>query len=270
MSRALVILVVLAILAGVVTGAYLIVTHSIFTKQAETYQHRYGYGGWGTHGAGMTVSCANKKIVIILLPGFRWREFYVTYSMFRNKGASVLIACPEKVVYGIREGYSGLVTVSCNVTLASSLDGDALVIIGGPGEYCALVYYLYKTGQIGNTSSIVKLIRECANFLKDLRTNMESSTAYVSTVVRLVQKFYSQHKTIGAICVAPTFLALAGVLHKTKVTMYNAPVLVNYVAEHGGVVDLSESVVVSGNIVTANGPKASPYFARTLVEEVCK
>lgn len=272
MSRALIILIALAVLAGIATGAYIIATHTLHAQQAPqagTYQHRYGHGAT-PHGAAAGAYCRGRKVIIVLLPGFRWREFHVTYNMLKNKGAETIIACPEPYVYGVREGYSAPIPVHCNITLSPSLDGDALIIIGGPGEYCALLYYLYRNSEIANTSNIVKLIHECSVFLKALHSDISKSISYVNAVVDLVRKFYTNNRIIGAICVAPTFLAIAGILHETKITMYNAPILVKYVSEHGGIVELSKSVVISGNIVTANGPEASQYFAKALVEKICR
>lgn len=71
-------------------------------------------------------------------------------------------------------------------------------------------------------------------------------------------------KPLGAICIAPKVLAVAGVLDGKKATVWNddgdqAGFLALHNVQYTG-----EDVTVDGLIVTANGPKAAIAFGKTL------
>jgi protease I len=74
-------------------------------------------------------------------------------------------------------------------------------------------------------------------------------------------------KLLGAICVAPTILAAAGVLEGRNATVWDDGTgtqerfLIDRGASYTG-----ETVTVDGRIVTANGPDAAEDFGRTLAE----
>ena len=70
---------------------------------------------------------------------------------------------------------------------------------------------------------------------------------------------------LGAICVAPSILAAAGLLEMRRATCHCSR------REHlqsCGAVLVDQPVVVSEWMVTASGPSASGMFARTLVDLV--
>lgn len=79
---------------------------------------------------------------------------------------------------------------------------------------------------------------------------------------RIVQKFKSARKVIGAICSAPIILARAGLLTAIPATCWaeDKNELINT-----GIDYRDRNVVVAGNIVTANGPKAAEQFAETVL-----
>lgn len=69
---------------------------------------------------------------------------------------------------------------------------------------------------------------------------------------------------LGAICIAPTILAKADVLHGKRATVWNEDgEQGDVLAEHGATYT-AEDVTVDGSIVTANGPKAAEKFGKTL------
>lgn len=81
----------------------------------------------------------------------------------------------------------------------------------------------------------------------------------------LVQKFYNHKKLVGAICLAPVCLANAGILKGKKACVYkNKHALEAF--EKMEVEYLLENVIISDNIITANGPKSSKQFALTIVD----
>ncbi len=89
---------------------------------------------------------------------------------------------------------------------------------------------------------------------------------------KIAQDAVSKKKVLGAICIAPTILAKAGVLSEKKATVWSSildrePVKV---LEKNGAVYQEEPVVVDGNIITANGPEAALEFGEELVEMLSK
>lgn len=78
--------------------------------------------------------------------------------------------------------------------------------------------------------------------------------------IRIAQEAFKAGKPLGAICIAPKVLAVAGVLDGKKATMWNedgdqAGFLALHNVEYTG-----ENVTVDGLIVTANGPGAAGEF----------
>jgi len=86
-------------------------------------------------------------------------------------------------------------------------------------------------------------------------------------VLNLVKEMNKDGKVVAAICIAPVILAKAGVLNGKKATVYNFPLSKQYFSLHN-VKKLDEDVVVDGNIVTGNGPKASEKFGNAIAEKL--
>jgi 4-methyl-5(b-hydroxyethyl)-thiazole monophosphate biosynthesis len=78
-------------------------------------------------------------------------------------------------------------------------------------------------------------------------------------VLKLIQTYYNRGKLIAAICAAPKVLAQAGVSKGHAVTSF--PGFEHLFAEYK-----TDSVVVSGNVVTSRGPGTAIVFALKLVE----
>lgn len=74
-----------------------------------------------------------------------------------------------------------------------------------------------------------------------------------------VQEFYKAGKFVTAICAAPGILAGAGVLKGIKATCFPYAPIVNLLKSSGADY-IDQDVVVSGKIVTGNGPDASTKF----------
>ena len=101
---------------------------------------------------------------------------------------------------------------------------------------------------------------------------------------RIARETVAQGKILGAICIAPTILARAGVLKGKRVTVWDPstpqPIRRNELGRSGQAVEPSpsqilqeegaiytgEDVTVDGKIVTANGPAAAEKFGRVLAE----
>ncbi len=80
--------------------------------------------------------------------------------------------------------------------------------------------------------------------------------------VLLARKFQEADKVLGAICVAPSILANAGVLKGVEATVWSDN---KSDLEAGGAKYSEGPVVTSGRIVTGNGPQASKKFGAALV-----
>ena len=88
--------------------------------------------------------------------------------------------------------------------------------------------------------------------------------AYDQDALNLAKEWAETKKPLGAICIAPTILASAGVLQGRQATVWdnngeNAALL-----DREGVTYTGEDVTVDENIVTANGPEAAEEFGRVL------
>ena len=116
------------------------------------------------------------------------------------------------------------VKVDLDVSQVKVADYDGLVFVGGPG---ASVYF--------NDQAALSLAKAAVG----------------------------QEKVVGAICIAPSILANAGVLTAKKATAFSSEEenLREKEAEYTG-----EAVTVDGKIVTANGPGAAREFGEKIVD----
>ncbi len=84
-----------------------------------------------------------------------------------------------------------------------------------------------------------------------------------STVLAIAKDAYEKGKIIGAICIAPSILANAGVLEGKKATCFDSESsnLETQGAEYTG-----SDVEVDGKIITANGPASARKFGAAVAE----
>ena len=80
---------------------------------------------------------------------------------------------------------------------------------------------------------------------------------------RIVLQAVEEGKTIGAICIAPSILANAGILSGKNATSFSSEAenLKSKGAEYTG-----QAVTVDGKIVTADGPEAAQDFGKKIVQ----
>jgi protease I len=85
--------------------------------------------------------------------------------------------------------------------------------------------------------------------------------------LKLAKDFYEEKKLIGAICVAPALLAKSGILVNKQATVWSSSLNKDYikVLEEHGATYKDDSVVISENIITANGPEAVRDFGQRIV-----
>jgi len=81
----------------------------------------------------------------------------------------------------------------------------------------------------------------------------------------LAREAFEKGKIVGAICIAPSILANAGVLSGKKATAFYSEE--KNLTEKGAIYT-GEPVTINGKIVTANGPSAAEEFGRKLGEVV--
>jgi protease I len=81
---------------------------------------------------------------------------------------------------------------------------------------------------------------------------------------RIARETVEQGKKLGAICIAPTILARAGVLKGKRATVWDSGGEQVALLESEGASYTGEAVTVDGNIVTANGPPAAEEFGRVI------
>lgn len=82
----------------------------------------------------------------------------------------------------------------------------------------------------------------------------------------LAKEAFSSGKIVGAICIAPTILAYAGVLEGKKSACWNGDGEQKDVIESHGGHFAADDVCVDGLIVTANGPESAEKFGNLLVK----
>lgn len=80
----------------------------------------------------------------------------------------------------------------------------------------------------------------------------------------LARKAAATGRPLGAICIAPTILAAAGMLQGKRATVWNGDGAQGVFLESHGAQYTAENVTVDGNIVTADGPAAAEEFGRSL------
>ena len=75
-------------------------------------------------------------------------------------------------------------------------------------------------------------------------------------------------KTLGAICIAPTILAKAGVLQGKKATVWSSSMDKSAIKilKDGGAIYEEKPVVEDGKLITANGPAAAREFGERVME----
>lgn len=84
---------------------------------------------------------------------------------------------------------------------------------------------------------------------------------------KLAQDATRLGKTVGAICIAPSILANAGLLRGKRATVWEGAKYVQLL-RNGGAVYTGEPVTQDGRIITANGPGAARDFGRALAKSI--
>ncbi len=170
----------------------------------------------------------DKKILIIIaFSDFQDYEYGKTREILESQGAEIILASSNR---GEAVGKFGTkVKIDFSLDNVKTEDFEAIIFVGGPGA-------------IG--------------YQDDLQAH------------RIIQEAVAQNKILAAICIAPLILAQAGALKGKKATVWSsstdrAPI---EELEQTGAIFVAQDVARDGKIITANGPKATETFARTILE----
>jgi len=122
-------------------------------------------------------------------------------------------------------------------------------------------------GMLGGTQEVKKSILDInvADYDAVIFIGGSGAAVYFDDAIALaiVEEVARQGKVLGAICIAPSILANAGILQGRKATVFISEKK-NLIS--GGAKYTGESVVVDGRIITASGPAAARDFAWKIVE----
>ncbi len=83
---------------------------------------------------------------------------------------------------------------------------------------------------------------------------------------RIAQETVEKGRLLGAICIAPTILAYAGVLKGKKATVWNEDGEQEPLFKKMGITYTGKAVTQDGMIITANGPGAARDFGKKIVD----
>jgi len=178
-------------------------------------------------------SFQNKKRVAIIIAfnNFKDEEYLGTIEELKKKGIEVE---PISNSCGVAKGVGGTeVEIKKTIKEIKVDDYDGIVFIGGPGAL----------------------------------ENLDNPDSY-----RIAKEAISKNKILGAICISPVILAKSKVLEGKKATVWSSILDKSPIKElekNGGIY-LDQPVVVDGNIITGNGPKAAHQFGETIALELLK
>jgi len=176
------------------------------------------------------IDLSNKKVaMIIAYKDFKDEEYFASRGILETAGAEIKVVSDNLGTASGADG--GEAKVDIKLSDLNVSDFDAVVFIGGPGALSHL-------------------------------DNQDSH--------RIAKETVGQNKILAAICISPTILAKAGVLQGKKATVWTSPLDKGpkKILEENGVEFQDKSVVVDGNIITANGPSAAKKFGEEIVKDL--
>ncbi len=183
-----------------------------------------------------------------------------------------------------------VLTVSSVVSSAQAAEKQMRILIVVPpeqiedGEYNASRSLFNEKGALVKVASTTKkmVTGSSLEFKPDLLISKAKSSDYDAIVLiggmgifehifgnkdlqKLVKNMHSEGKYIGAICGTPVVLAECGILKDVEATVAKDNNLIKQLQDSGAKY-VDNEVVVSGKIVTGNGPRASTAFAKAVCE----
>ena len=176
-----------------------------------------------------------KVLFIVAFEGFQDFEYSIPLNILKEAGIEVDTVSNKKgVAIG---GYTkSEIKINKTITEINLDDYSAIIFIGGGGAL----------------------------------DNLDNQESY-----KLIQSAYQKDKIIAAICIAPIILSNAGILEKKMATVWKGkflniePSTGEYLKKKGAIYK-DQSVVIDGNIITANGPKSAEEFGKAILHSLQK
>lgn len=170
----------------------------------------------------------NKKILMVIsLKDFRDEEYFIPKEILEDSGFTVETTSLQK---GIALGVAGNeVNIDMPIEEIQITEYEAIVFCGGSG----------MAEQLDNKA-----------------------------LQNLALDFNKNNKLVTAICIAPIILAKAGLLKEKEATVWSSGLNKEYInlLQESGAIYKNESVVVSKQIITANGPEAAKEFGEKIAQ----
>jgi len=172
-----------------------------------------------------------KVLMVVASNDFRDEECFAPKRILEQAGIEVKIA--SDVEGEARGSLGGEIAVDLLVSEADAAEFEAVIFVGGPGAL----------------------------------EHLDNEASY-----RLARAAVEKGKILAAICIAPVILAKAGALRGKQATVWSSPSERKpiEILEKNGANYISQNVVIDGNIITANGPKAAEEFGQAVVSFLLK
>lgn len=185
----------------------------------------------GTIVLGLTVSCASvsgtgKKAAVLVIPAKEVQDLELTATKQALEQAGVKVTIAAPTKNPVTGMLGGTFTPDIDIASIDPSRYDMIVCIGGMGIF-----------------------------------DIWSDPVYLEKV----QAFHAEGKYVAAICGAAGVLANAGLLKGIEATCFPYDPIITLLKEKGALYT-DKTVVVSGKIITGNGPDASVPFGKTLAE----
>lgn len=174
----------------------------------------------------MTSKSQGKKALMVVAP-MNFRDEELLQTREVLAAEGVEVKVAAREVQTCRGMLGATVMPDMMLRDARALDFDAIVIVGGAGSQ----QYLWNDHELS----------------------------------RLVRDAKQQGRILAAICLSGVVLAKAGVLKGIEATVFPARDSLKALKD-GGARHVQRSVVVSGKVITAEGPEASREFGKKIVD----
>lgn len=172
-----------------------------------------------------------KILMVVAFDGFQDEEYFVPKEILEKAGFIIKTTSTQE---GVAKGIAGgEAIINIKVDEVQAEDYVAIVFCGGSG------------------------------MIKELDNEM---------FLKLAKDFYEGNKAVAAICVAPVLLAKSEILVNKQATVWSSSLNKDYikVLEEHGAIYKDDLVVISGNIITANGPEVARGFGQEIVNSLNK
>lgn len=173
---------------------------------------------------------ASAKKALLMIPSAEVQDHELMETQRILEESGVLVTVVSVEGEEVSGMLGGAFTPDAMLSEVNSADFDAIVCIGGNGSF-------------------------------GLWENAE--------LISLIQEFQGQDKLIAAICAASGILANAGVLEGIDATCYPYQPISDLLTSKGANY-IDQTVVVSGKVITGNGPDASTAFGEALANAIAQ